>query len=158
MNNMTASNKQEVRRCSTQVVGTAALACIGCFLLITWICDYISGSLVFDGAAKWLLFGLIPVLGSFTVLYFSHIPALRSFLISCLILVAMWILYLVLACILVLLDRNRQDSPYEWEHQKHVTYRPKSPEQTPVGACSSAVAVHAASRRWLSYIHENSNN
>ena len=27
----------------------------------------------------------------------------------------------------------------------------KSPEPTAVGACSSAVAVHAASRRWLSF-------
>jgi hypothetical protein len=28
----------------------------------------------------------------------------------------------------------------------------KSPEPTAVGACSSAVAVHVASRRWLSYV------
>jgi len=28
---------------------------------------------------------------------------------------------------------------------------PKSPEPTAVGACSSAVAVHVASRRWLSF-------
>jgi hypothetical protein len=27
----------------------------------------------------------------------------------------------------------------------------KSPEPTAVGACSSAVAVHVASRRWLSF-------
>jgi hypothetical protein len=27
----------------------------------------------------------------------------------------------------------------------------KSPEPTAVGACSSAIAVHAASRRWLSF-------
>jgi len=27
----------------------------------------------------------------------------------------------------------------------------KSPEPTAVGACRSAVAVHAASRRWLSF-------
>ena len=28
----------------------------------------------------------------------------------------------------------------------------KSPEPTAVGACSSAVAVHVASRRWLSFL------
>ena len=28
----------------------------------------------------------------------------------------------------------------------------KSPEPTAVGACSSAIAVHAASRRWLSFL------
>jgi hypothetical protein len=28
----------------------------------------------------------------------------------------------------------------------------KSPEPTAVGACSSAIAVHVTSRRWLSYI------
>src|ERR1035437_386856 len=34
-----------------------------------------------------------------------------------------------------------------------VTHRPnKSPEPTAVGACSSAVAVHVASRRWLSFL------
>jgi hypothetical protein len=27
----------------------------------------------------------------------------------------------------------------------------KSPEPTAVGACSSAIAVHATSRRWLSF-------
>jgi len=27
----------------------------------------------------------------------------------------------------------------------------KSPEPTAVGACSSAIAVHVASRRWLSF-------
>jgi hypothetical protein len=27
----------------------------------------------------------------------------------------------------------------------------KSPEPTAVGACSSAVAVHAVSRRWISF-------
>ena len=33
-----------------------------------------------------------------------------------------------------------------------MSYRPnKSPEPTAVGACSSAVAVHVASRRWLSF-------
>ena len=29
---------------------------------------------------------------------------------------------------------------------------PKSPEPTAVGACSSAIAVHVASRRWLSFL------
>ena len=28
----------------------------------------------------------------------------------------------------------------------------KSPEPTAVGACSSAVAVHVAGRRWLSFL------
>jgi hypothetical protein len=28
----------------------------------------------------------------------------------------------------------------------------KSPEPTAVGACSSAIAVHVASRRWLSFL------
>jgi len=32
----------------------------------------------------------------------------------------------------------------------------KSPEPTAVGACSSAVAVHVASRRWLTFIVEHS--
>jgi len=30
----------------------------------------------------------------------------------------------------------------------------KSPEPTPVGACSSAVAVHVASRRWFSFFRQ----
>ena len=33
-----------------------------------------------------------------------------------------------------------------------VTWPNKSPEPTAVGACRSAIAVHAASRRWLSFL------
>ena len=121
---MSASNQQEIQKCSPQAVGLAALAYIGCYMLITWFCNYVSKSLVFDGAAKWVLFGLIPVLGSFTVLYFSRIPALRSFLIACLIFICLWVLYVVFVCILMLVGRAAEDSPYEWERQKHVMYRP----------------------------------
>jgi hypothetical protein len=33
----------------------------------------------------------------------------------------------------------------------HIDTPNKSPEPTAVGACSSAVAVHVTSRRWLSF-------
>ena len=46
-------------------------------------------------------------------------------------------------------------SAYRWEHRekldRHTQTPNKSPEPTAVGAVSSAIAVHAASRRWLSF-------
>jgi hypothetical protein len=60
-------------------------------------------------------------------------------------------LRLRVSCLLLISEGSGQASGSSGQSDMIDSWPNKSPEPTAVGAVSSAVAVHAASRRWLSF-------